>query len=126
MNEMPSNTTEATHQFDGGWPEGGTGERSAAIACWTSTSVLWSDRVDPAWIGDIAATTPVRVFALRGVALDRPRAWAGLYEMSPDHCSAIPRSRSRRCWSWSNPERHASRPSRSIGRTRCLRHLDRR
>jgi len=45
----------------------------------------WSDRVDPAWVDDIAATTPVRVPALRGVALDRPRAWAGLYEMSPDH-----------------------------------------
>jgi sarcosine oxidase subunit beta len=45
----------------------------------------WSDRVDPAWIDQIAATTPLRVPALRGVALDRPRAWAGLYEMSPDH-----------------------------------------
>ena len=45
----------------------------------------WSDRVDPTWLDDIAATAPVRVPALRGVALDRPRAWAGLYEMSPDH-----------------------------------------
>jgi sarcosine oxidase subunit beta len=45
----------------------------------------WSDRVEPTWLDDIAATTPVRVPALRGVALDRPRAWAGLYEMSPDH-----------------------------------------
>jgi len=45
----------------------------------------WSDRVDPAWLDDIAAAAPVRVPALRGVALDRARAWAGLYEMSPDH-----------------------------------------
>ena len=45
----------------------------------------WSDRVDPAWLDDIAAAAPVRVPALRGVALDRPLAWAGLYEMSPDH-----------------------------------------
>lgn len=45
----------------------------------------WSDRVEPAWLDAIAAATPVRVPALRGVALDRPRAWAGFYEMSPDH-----------------------------------------
>lgn len=45
----------------------------------------WSTAVDPAWLDDIAATAPVRVPALRGVALDRAAAWAGLYEMSPDH-----------------------------------------
>jgi sarcosine oxidase subunit beta len=45
----------------------------------------WSDQVDPQWLDDIAADAPVRVPALRGVALDRARAWAGLYEMSPDH-----------------------------------------
>lgn len=41
--------------------------------------------VDPAWLDDIAALAATRVPALRGVPLDRPRAWAGLYEMSPDH-----------------------------------------
>jgi sarcosine oxidase subunit beta len=45
----------------------------------------WSDRVDPAWLDDIARDAPVRVPALRGVAIDRASAWAGLYEMSPDH-----------------------------------------
>ena len=44
----------------------------------------WSDRVEPRWLDDIAATAPVRVPALSGVRLDRARAWAGLYEMSPD------------------------------------------
>jgi sarcosine oxidase subunit beta len=45
----------------------------------------WSDRVDAAWLDAIAAIAPARIPALRGVSLDRPRAWAGLYEMSPDH-----------------------------------------
>ncbi|HEY6179501.1 MAG TPA: FAD-dependent oxidoreductase [Kofleriaceae bacterium] len=45
----------------------------------------WSIAVEPTWLDAIAAIAPVRVPALRGVALDRPRAWAGLYEMSPDH-----------------------------------------
>ena len=45
----------------------------------------WNDQVDPAWLDDIAARAPVHVPALRGVAIDRARSWAGLYEMSPDH-----------------------------------------
>jgi sarcosine oxidase subunit beta len=45
----------------------------------------WSDQVDPRWLDDIAATAPARVPVLRGVRLDRSQAWAGLYEMSPDH-----------------------------------------
>lgn len=45
----------------------------------------WSDRVDPAWLDDIAGRAPAFVPALRGVAIDRARSWAGLYEMSPDH-----------------------------------------
>jgi sarcosine oxidase subunit beta len=49
----------------------------------------WSDRVDPRWLDDIAATAPVRVPALSGVRLDRSRAWAGLYEMSPDHHAVL-------------------------------------
>lgn len=44
----------------------------------------WSDRVDPAWLDAIADVVPRRIPALRGVALDRGGAWAGLYEQSPD------------------------------------------
>lgn len=44
----------------------------------------WSIEVDPAWLDDIAADAEVRLPTLRGVALDRAAAWAGLYEMSPD------------------------------------------
>ena len=43
----------------------------------------WSDRVDPAWLDAIAETAARRIPALR-VPLDRQRAWAGLYEQSPD------------------------------------------
>lgn len=49
----------------------------------------WSVAVEPAWLDAIARIAPVRVPALRGVALDRPRAWAGLYEMSPDHHAVL-------------------------------------
>jgi len=45
----------------------------------------WCTEVDPGWLDDIAGRAAERVPALRGVPLDRPRAWAGLYEMSPDH-----------------------------------------
>ena len=45
----------------------------------------WSDRVEPRWLDELAATTAARVPPLREVAIDRERAWAGLYEMSPDH-----------------------------------------
>ena len=45
----------------------------------------WSDRVDPAWLDEVATIATERVPALRDVPLDRARAWAGLYEMSPDH-----------------------------------------
>ncbi len=41
--------------------------------------------VEPSWLDAIEATMRERVPPLRGVALDRARAWAGLYEMSPDH-----------------------------------------
>jgi sarcosine oxidase subunit beta len=44
----------------------------------------WSDRVEPAWLDDIAGIAPRRVPALRDVHLDRAGSWAGLYEMSPD------------------------------------------
>jgi sarcosine oxidase subunit beta len=49
----------------------------------------WNDRVDPAWLDAIAAIAPARIPALRGISLDRPRAWAGLYEMSPDHHAVL-------------------------------------
>ncbi|HET9626457.1 MAG TPA: FAD-dependent oxidoreductase [Kofleriaceae bacterium] len=49
----------------------------------------WNDRVEPAWLDAIAATAPRRVPCLRGVALDRAAAWAGLYEMSPDHHAVL-------------------------------------
>lgn len=45
----------------------------------------WNDQVDPRWLDDIALRAPARVPVLRDVPLDRARAWAGLYEMSPDH-----------------------------------------
>ncbi|HET7501940.1 MAG TPA: FAD-dependent oxidoreductase [Kofleriaceae bacterium] len=49
----------------------------------------WSDRVEPAWLDDVAARAYARVPALRGVALDRSAAWAGLYEMTPDHHAVL-------------------------------------
>jgi sarcosine oxidase subunit beta len=42
----------------------------------------WSDAVDPAWLDDVTARARSRIPALRGVEIDRARAWAGLYEMS--------------------------------------------
>jgi sarcosine oxidase subunit beta len=45
----------------------------------------YSDRVDPAWLDEIAALAPRRIPALQGVAIDRAASWGGLYEMSPDH-----------------------------------------
>jgi sarcosine oxidase, subunit beta len=49
----------------------------------------WNDRVDPAWLDDIARLAGERVPVLRDVPLDRERAWAGLYEMSPDHHAIV-------------------------------------
>jgi sarcosine oxidase subunit beta len=49
----------------------------------------WSTAVEPAWLDDIAGRTHTRIPALRGVALDRAAAWAGLYEMSPDHHAVL-------------------------------------
>lgn len=49
----------------------------------------WSDQVEPGWLDDIAVRAQARVPELRGVALDRPAAWAGLYEMSPDHHAVL-------------------------------------
>lgn len=44
----------------------------------------WSTAVEPAWLDAIVATAAARIPALATVALDRARAWAGLYEESPD------------------------------------------
>ena len=49
----------------------------------------FSDRVDPRWLDEIAAIAPARVPALAGTRLDRAAAWAGLYEMSPDHHAVL-------------------------------------
>ncbi|HEU4733945.1 MAG TPA: FAD-dependent oxidoreductase [Kofleriaceae bacterium] len=49
----------------------------------------WSDRIEPAWLDDIAIRASARVPELRGIALDRPAAWAGLYEMTPDHHAVL-------------------------------------
>ena len=43
-----------------------------------------TDGVEPAWLDRIAALAAERVPPLRGVGLDRARAWAGFYEVSPD------------------------------------------
>jgi sarcosine oxidase subunit beta len=40
--------------------------------------------VDSTWIDEVADKAQSRVPVLAGVAIDRPAAWAGLYEMSPD------------------------------------------
>ncbi|HEY8075500.1 MAG TPA: FAD-dependent oxidoreductase, partial [Labilithrix sp.] len=45
----------------------------------------FATHVDPEWLDAIAKTMRERVPPLRDVALDRAHAWAGLYEMSPDH-----------------------------------------
>ena len=45
----------------------------------------WDTSVEEGWQDAIAATVRERVPALSGVPLDRARAWAGLYEISPDH-----------------------------------------
>jgi len=41
--------------------------------------------VDPAWIDDVTRIARERVPVLRDAVIDRGAAWAGLYEMSPDH-----------------------------------------
>ena len=44
----------------------------------------FSTDVDPSWIANVCELAARRVPALAGVAVDVPRCWAGLYEMSPD------------------------------------------
>lgn len=44
----------------------------------------YDTRVDPAWMEDVTRMARERVPPLRDVPVDRPGAWAGLYEMSPD------------------------------------------
>src|SRR5712671_1028972 len=40
--------------------------------------------VEDGWLREVQSTAAERVPALAGVAVDRTRSWAGLYEMSPD------------------------------------------
>jgi len=44
----------------------------------------FSTDVEDGWLADVGRTAGERVPRLAGVALDRARCWAGLYEMSPD------------------------------------------
>jgi sarcosine oxidase subunit beta len=44
----------------------------------------FDDSVERAWVDAVVATAHARVPVLRGVLVDRPACWAGLYEMSPD------------------------------------------
>lgn len=46
---------------------------------------VYDTSVEPAWLDAIEETTRERVPGLSGVRLDRPLAWGGLYEESPDH-----------------------------------------
>jgi len=41
-------------------------------------------QIDPRWVDDVAAMARERVPAIREIPMDRPAAWAGLYEISPD------------------------------------------
>jgi sarcosine oxidase subunit beta len=40
--------------------------------------------VEPAWLQEVDRRKEERVVALRGIPIDRPACWAGLYEISPD------------------------------------------
>jgi sarcosine oxidase subunit beta len=44
----------------------------------------FSTEVDPRWLDEVRRMAIARVPALRGVAVEPGRSWAGLYEMSPD------------------------------------------
>ena len=44
----------------------------------------FSTEVDPRWLEDVRRMAIARVPALRDVAIEPGRSWAGLYEMSPD------------------------------------------
>ena len=44
----------------------------------------FSTAVEEQWLLEMRRKTDARVPALRGVAIDAARSWAGLYEMSPD------------------------------------------
>lgn len=48
--------------------------------------------VDPAWIDDVTRIARERVPVLRDAEIDRDAAWAGLYEMSPDHHAILGRA----------------------------------
>ena len=48
--------------------------------------------VEPSWLSSVAAMRDGRVPALRGVPLDIPACWAGLYEMSPDKHAILGRA----------------------------------
>jgi sarcosine oxidase subunit beta len=49
----------------------------------------FSTEVDRAWLAGVQQLAAARVPALAGVALDEPRCWAGLYEVSPDRHALV-------------------------------------
>jgi sarcosine oxidase subunit beta len=48
--------------------------------------------VEDAWIERVTAFARERIDCLRNVDIDRPRSWAGLYEMSPDKHAIVGRA----------------------------------
>jgi sarcosine oxidase subunit beta len=44
----------------------------------------FATELDEEWLQEVRSVAAERVPALAGVAVDRARSWAGLYEMSPD------------------------------------------
>ena len=52
----------------------------------------FSLEVDDAWVAEVSGIAARRVPRLGGVAIDRARCWAGLYEMSPDRHALLGRA----------------------------------
>lgn len=63
-----------------------------AVICWPSPGDPgdpFSTAVDPSWIDSVDAMKRQRIPALRDVPVERSSAYAGLYEMSPDHHAIV-------------------------------------
>jgi sarcosine oxidase, subunit beta len=77
-------TTPLTIWADDGFHFRVRDDRVLLLAPGAPPSDPFSIAVDPDWLDAIATLAPARIPTLRGVALDRPGAWAGLYELTPD------------------------------------------